>query len=185
MISCLSILSSPLVFISSFFDPSKILLYIFILLIFLLIPPSSLREKVLGTITSVVREFVYKASLSHGHSESQARSAGGKIFTFGSYRLGVHGPGADIDTLCVVPKHIQREDFFTIFEDMLQKREDVEDIASVPDAYVPLIKVKFAGISIDFLFARLGTARIEDSLELGENSILKGLDERDQRSLNG
>lgn len=35
MISCLSILSSPLVFISSFFDPSKILLYIFILLIFL------------------------------------------------------------------------------------------------------------------------------------------------------
>lgn len=68
---------------------------------------------------------------------------------------------------------------------MLQKREDVEDIASVPDAYVPLIKVKFAGISIDFLFARLGTARIEDSLELGENSILKGLDERDQRSLNG
>lgn len=136
-------------------------------------------------MTSLVKDFVYKASLARGHSESQARSAGGKIFTFGSYRLGVHGPGADIDTLCVVPKHVQREDFFTIFEEMLKEREDVEDIAGIPDAYVPIMTCTFSGISIDFLFARLGTARIDEDLTLGDSSILKGLDERDQRSLNG
>jgi len=50
--------------------------------------------------------------MTRGLSEAAANSAGGKIFTFGSYRLGVHGPGDDIDTLCVVPKHVSRDDFF-------------------------------------------------------------------------
>ena len=78
----------------------------------------------------MVKEFVYRASIKHGLSESAARASGGKIFTFGSYRLGVHGPGSDIDTLCVAPKHVQREDFFEIFEALLQARDDVGDICS-------------------------------------------------------
>ena len=53
--------------------------------------------------------------MERGLSEAAANAAGGKIFTFGSYRLGVHAPGSDIDTLCVVPKHVSREDFFETF----------------------------------------------------------------------
>lgn len=68
-----------------------------------------------------------KVSLSRGLSEAAANAAGGKIFTFGSYRLGVHGPGSDIDTLCVVPKHVLREDFFDVFEQMLRETEGVTE----------------------------------------------------------
>lgn len=60
-------------------------------------------------------------------SEAAASAAGGKIFTFGSYRLGVHGPGSDIDTLCVVPKHVSREDFFDTFEVMLKETPGVTE----------------------------------------------------------
>lgn len=83
----------------------------------------------LGRISSLVRKFVYKVSMMRGMSEVAANAAGGKIFTYGSYRLGVHSPGSDIDTLCVVPKHVNREDFFDIFEPMLRELEGVSEIS--------------------------------------------------------
>jgi poly(A) polymerase Pap1 len=80
-------------------------------------------------VAALVKDFVYQVSLQRGLSEAAASAAGGKIFTFGSYRLGVHGPGSDIDTLCVVPKHVSREDFFDIFEGMLRDLEGSTDVA--------------------------------------------------------
>jgi poly(A) polymerase len=56
-----------------------------------------------------VKKFVREISISKGLSETAANAAGGKIFTFGSYRLGVHRPGSDIDTVCVVPRHVSRD----------------------------------------------------------------------------
>lgn len=87
------------------------------------------RELVLGRVSVLVKEFVRKVSLERGLSEAAANAAGGKIFTFGSYRLGVHGPGTDIDTLCVVPKHVSREDFFEVFEPMLKEMEGVTEVS--------------------------------------------------------
>lgn len=91
--------------------------------------PSSHREIVLGRVAALVKKFVHQVSLSRGLSEAAAQAAGGKIYTFGSYRLGVHGPGTDIDTLCVVPKHVSREDFFDAFEPMLRELEGVTEVA--------------------------------------------------------
>ena len=87
------------------------------------------REVVLGRIAALVKKFVRTVSLSRELSEAAANAAGGKIFTFGSYRLGVHGPGSDIDTLCVVPKHVSREDFFEVFEHMLKDVEGVTEVS--------------------------------------------------------
>jgi poly(A) polymerase len=87
------------------------------------------REIVLGRVAALVKKFVRTVSLSRGLSEAAANAAGGKIFTFGSYRLGVHGPGSDIDTLCVVPKHVSREDFFDVFEAMLKSLDGVTEVS--------------------------------------------------------
>lgn len=37
--------------------------------------------------------------------------------------------GADIDTLCVFPKHVEREHFFTIMYDMLKARPEVTELS--------------------------------------------------------
>ncbi|KAL4076329.1 poly-A polymerase [Scleroderma citrinum] len=143
------------------------------------------REMVLGRVAALVKKFVYQVSLKHGLSEAAASAAGGKIFTFGSYRLGVHGPGSDIDTLCVVPKHVSREDFFEVFEDLLRDMEGVTEVSGVPEAYVPIIKTKIYGIPLDFLMARLALSSIPDDLSLKDDNLLRNLDERCVRSLNG
>jgi poly(A) polymerase len=86
----------------------------------------TIRELVLGRVAGLVKKFV---RLSRGLSEAAANVAGGDIFTFGPYRLGVHGPGSDIDTLCVVPKHVSRDNFFDVFEPMLRDFEGVTEVS--------------------------------------------------------
>ena len=49
--------------------------------------------QVLGELQQLAVQFVYNVSISKNMTENMAREAGGKIFTFGSYRLGVYGPG--------------------------------------------------------------------------------------------
>ncbi|KAI8334676.1 Poly(A) polymerase central domain-containing protein [Chlamydoabsidia padenii] len=143
------------------------------------------RVVVLGKLDKLVKDFVYRVSKLKGFPDALAKEAGGKIFTFGSYRLGVHSAGADIDTLCVFPKHVEREHFFTVMYEMLKERPEVTELTSVPDAYVPVINMHFSGIPIDFLCARLGVARVPDDLDLSDNNILKNLDDRCVRSING
>ena len=51
------------------------------------------RKKVLQLIQTVIIEFVKLVSKKRKLPQATIDSAGGKIFTFGSYRLGVYGPG--------------------------------------------------------------------------------------------
>jgi poly(A) polymerase len=108
------------------------------------------REIVLGRLAALVKTFVKTVSLARGLSEAAAEDAGGKIFTFGSYRLGVHAPGSDVDTLCVVPKHVSREDFFEVFEGMLRNTEGVTEVSVSYSGLATCFAADFDGIAREF-----------------------------------
>ncbi|XP_005735192.1 poly(A) polymerase gamma isoform X1 [Maylandia zebra] len=143
------------------------------------------RLAVLGKLNNFVKEWIAEISELKNLPPSAISCVGGKIFTFGSYRLGVHTKGADIDALCVAPRHVERTDFFQSFFEKLKQHEEIKDLRAVEDAFVPVIKFKFDGIEIDLLFARLALQSIPDNLDLRGDSILRNLDIRCIRSLNG
>ncbi|MEE6494467.1 hypothetical protein FKM82_017146, partial [Ascaphus truei] len=143
------------------------------------------RILILGKLNNLVKEWIREISEIKNLPQAVIENVGGKIFTFGSYRLGVHTKGADIDALCVAPRHVDRSDFFSSFYEKLKLQEEVKDLRSVEEAFVPVIKLCFDGIEIDILFARLALQTIPEDLDLRDDSLLKNLDIRCIRSLNG
>ncbi|XP_057479009.1 nuclear poly(A) polymerase 4-like isoform X2 [Actinidia eriantha] len=163
------------------------------------------REAVLGRIDEVVKCWVKQLTRQRGYTDQMVEDANAVIFTFGSYRLGVHGPGADMDTLCVGPSYVNREeDFFIILHDMLADMEEVTELQPVPDAHVPVMKFKFQGISIDLLYASVSLLVVPEvvvlhdillssmefcidlrDLDISDGSVLYNIDEQTVRSLNG
>ncbi|KAM6355905.1 poly(A) polymerase gamma [Podargus strigoides] len=143
------------------------------------------RLMVLGQLNNLVKEWISELGESKNLPPSTVANVGGKIFTFGSFRLGVHTKGADIDAVCVAPSHVERSDFFQSFFEKLKLQEKIKNLRAVEDAYVPVIKFEFDGIEIDLLFARMSMQTISDNLDLGDDLCLRSLDIRCIRSLNG
>lgn len=56
--------------------------------------------------------------------------------------------GADIDTLLIAPRHMERTDFFASFLDMLLSEKGITNVRAVPDAFVPVIKIEYEGIEV-------------------------------------
>lgn len=144
------------------------------------------RQMVLDRIGQIVKDWVKQLTRLRGYSDQMVEDANAVIFTFGSYRLGVHGPGADIDTLCVGPSYVNREeDFFFILHDILAQMEEVTELQPVPNAHVPVMKFKFDGISIDLLYASISLLVVPDDFDISQVSVLYDVDEPTVRSLNG
>lgn len=119
--------------------------------------------------------------------EKQARIA---LISFGSYRLGVQKPEADMDLLALCPSHCSRDDFFASLVEILKDNSRIEEVHPIAVAYTPVIKFKFDGIAIDLLFARLSNDEKLHRHKKGESYViedsdLKDLDEAGVRSLNG
>uniref|UniRef100_A0A2H1VG45 Poly(A) polymerase n=1 Tax=Spodoptera frugiperda TaxID=7108 RepID=A0A2H1VG45_SPOFR len=143
------------------------------------------RCSVLGILNKLVKTWIREESLKQNMPPAVAKTVGGKVLCFGSYRLGVHNKGADIDALCVAPQHIRRRNFFVELRKLLESHPLVKDVRAIEAAYVPLIKLDVDGIEIDLLFSRLPLAKIPDSLDLDSNVMLQDMDPKCVRSLNG
>ncbi|XP_047251308.1 nuclear poly(A) polymerase 4 isoform X10 [Capsicum annuum] len=144
------------------------------------------REQVLHQLDQIVKSWVKQLTRQRGYTDQMMEDANAIIFTFGSYRLGVHGPGADIDTLCVGPSYVNRdEDFFIILHDILSEKEEVSELQPVPDAHVPVMKFKFQGVSVDLLYASISLLVVPEDLDISDRSVLYNVDEPTVRSLNG
>lgn len=97
---------------------SKVLIYIYVLF----------RMEVLRKVNELAKKWIKEVSVQKNMPPSSAEHVGGKIYTFGSYRLGVHNKGADIDALCVAPRHVDRADYFTSFVELMKQQPEVSEL---------------------------------------------------------
>ena len=86
------------------------------------------RMEVLRKVNELAKRWIRDVSVQKNMPPSAADHVGGKIYTFGSYRLGVHNKGADIDALCVAPRHVDRSDYFTSFVELLKQQPEVSEL---------------------------------------------------------
>ena len=144
------------------------------------------RREACDKLQAIVREWVTKIGKDKGVSDEFLDDGGGaKLYIFGSQRLGVHNSASDIDSLCVFPSHVSREDFFTRGVSFLQECPDISLLLPIPEAYTPVVKFQINEYSVDMLMVTLPCQKVPSDLDILDASWLKGQDEQGVRSLNG
>ncbi|KAF2769344.1 Poly(A) polymerase [Teratosphaeria nubilosa] len=147
-----------------------------------------LREELCNTLERLLKEMVQTVGKKKGLPQSLLDDAGGKLFPYGSYKLGVHSPGSDIDALMAAPKHVTKDDFFEHMPDLLRGSctpAELGKLVAVPSINVPIIKLEMKGVEIDLIFVSLQVQSVPSTTELTDDSLLRGLTETDVRSANG
>ncbi|KAG7402153.1 hypothetical protein PHYBOEH_005716 [Phytophthora boehmeriae] len=143
------------------------------------------RSLILAELRSIFRQWVKQVCMQKGVPEEMAADAGGQILVSGSYRLGVNEPGADIDTICVAPRHVTREDFFSSLKEIFLKHPKVSNLVAIEGAIVPLLTFDYEEINIDLQIAILPRNSIPENLNILDDHVLVGVDPATEKSLNG
>ncbi|GFY67889.1 poly(A) polymerase gamma [Trichonephila inaurata madagascariensis] len=153
---------------------------------------STHRQEVMDKLYLLVNQWIKSINLKKNMPSNVAETIKGTIYSFGSYRLGVHSKDSDIDALCIAPRHVERSEFFTSFIELLQKQPEIKDLRAIQEAYVPIVKLEFEGIEvtmkatlIDLLFARLALPHIPRQINIADVNLLRNLDTKCILSLNG
>jgi len=147
------------------------------------------RELVIQALERCLREFVAQVGVARGiyASKEAARASGGNVYISGSYRLGVSGPGADVDAICVTPRFVTSNDFFEGMTAQLRRIPGISKVRPIPQAAVPMTEVELDGIEVDLLLCRLERPSVPPGREFDilDDLVLKGADLSSVRSLNG
>ena len=143
------------------------------------------RTRIITTFTALFRDWVRSVCLAKGYDAETANRAGGLVLTSGSYRLGLNERGTNIDTICVAPRMVTRDDFFDSLKVILEDRHEVENLSAVETAKVPIITFDFDGVNLDLLFAQLPLDAVPETLDVNDDAVLQGVDFGTEKSLNG
>ena len=81
-----------------------------------------LRAQVVAEMDTLVKQWIRSEGLKKRISWALLEQIGGKVVSFGSFKLSVVDRESDLDLLCVLPKLISRDNFFTtLYEQLLKK----------------------------------------------------------------
>ena len=148
---------------------------------------SQRRIAVLGLLQTLTLRLVQLVGRMHRIPDDRLAAAGGKIFTFGSYQMGVHGPGSDIDTLVVGPSFVTRFEFFDIFPDLLRElHNEMISSSQSPRLLCLSLEVKISGISVEVFDLRQSqrATKYPSTFSLEDESLLYDIDGKDLRAVN-
>lgn len=155
-------------------------------------PPEELlyKNEILLKLKYIIRKWVCSIHESIlGEEEKKNRYFKGDLLTFGSYMLQCYTKDSDIDTVCIVPNFIKRnEHFFGVLYDILSQNEKVKSLMVIKETNVPLIKMKFYDVQIDILFAQINVLALDQKLEeiiYSEQIFTFFDDEKSFTSING
>ena len=131
------------------------------------------RTMVVQELAEIFVAWVRDTCLAKGVPPEDAEEAGGVMHTSGSFKLGIHEPGADIDLICVAPRHVGKADFFTTLRARLLASPKAANLVSIETAKVPIMTFDFDGVNVDLQIATLrGMPRVAPSLDIFDDSIL-------------
>lgn len=143
------------------------------------------RSSLIDDVAAECQSWCREEWLLQGNDAESAPKC--ELRTFGSVRLEVHAPDADVDVVLVAPRHCTRTAFFDRLVKRLEARDDVGvgRVMPVRDAYTPVLKFRMASTDVDLLFAPLAVEKLPEPLDIMDDALLRGLDDVSVRSLNG
>jgi len=142
------------------------------------------RVKALGKLNELVAAFVKAAYEQGGNGDLYNEVTSFRLRTFGSYRLDVHLPGADMDTVMVVPRHVSRKDMFSLLYPSMVARDDIKNLVKVEEARVPVIKFEMDGFEFDLAMARFeGLSHLPEDFDVTDDRYLKHVAHGDMQSI--